>query len=165
MDGMKATGVDDAPVFDDAAPGAQDRYVDPFNGDSTIVKWATGINVGQLAVELQTALGDGVQLAAYLPQDEGGEETAPDESNPYVLFVSPSSVKAAAVRRVLAAHRPDPYFGMSEEDRARTQFIAKVQSPTDLSDEEMRHAVRLLMSGTDLRVYASTSGPAARAPR
>ncbi|MET7363250.1 hypothetical protein ABZS76_33100 [Streptomyces sp. NPDC005562] len=120
--------------------------VDPFSGDSQRFTWPRQANIGQLQIEITEALGDQVRLAFISPRDtEGGDVEVSDEA-PLIVFVTPSSADLAAVRQVMAAHRPDPYYGMSDEERQVAQLQEKIRSGADLTMEEMQKALRMLVS-------------------
>lgn len=113
---------------------------DPFNGDSQVLEWSGELNVGQLRTEMADALGDALQMAVWTP-------SASDPPGPSRVYVSPSSTDVAAVRRVLAAHKPDPYYGMSADDMTRIQLGQKARSDTPLTADEMQLAVKILFGG------------------
>lgn len=119
---------------------------DPFDGDSTVFAWPRDVSIGQLQIEVTAQLGENVRLAVVAPVDEVGGPAPVDAQNPLTVFVTPTSADVAAVRQVFAAHRPDPYFGMGEEERHSAQLADKVRSGEDLTVEEMRQALRLLVS-------------------
>lgn len=117
--------------------------LDPFAGDSQMLKWPAEVNLGQLQVEVIAALG-AVQMAVYPPEDASGAVLPVTAADPLVVFVSPASTDLAAMREVLAAHRPDPYYGLSPEQIRQVQLEAKVRSGADLTMEELQQAVRQL---------------------
>lgn len=117
--------------------------LDPFAGDSQMLKWTSEVNLGQLQVEVIAALGP-VQMAVYPPEDASGEVLPVSAADPLVVFVSPASTDLAAMRAVLAAHRPDPYYGLSPDQIQQVQLEAKVRSGADLTMEELQQAVRQL---------------------
>lgn len=137
-----------------AAP-AQDaatasRYIDPFGEGSPTLSWTSKINMAQFIAELTETL-PGTQIVAYLPQDdESGEEVPVDATHPYVFFLSPPSTDLTAVRQVLASHRPNPYFGMTDDERQQQQIVTglreKVAAGEDLTDTDIQQALRLLLS-------------------
>ncbi|WP_428957923.1 hypothetical protein [Streptomyces sp. cg35] len=118
---------------------------DPFDGDSQKFSWPRQVNIGQLQIEVTEALGEQVRLAFILPVGEDGVDEPIDDDHPLVVYVTPSSADLAAVRQVMAAHRPDPYYGMSDEERQAAQLQEKVASGAELSLPEMQQALRLLM--------------------
>ncbi|MFE0490235.1 hypothetical protein [Streptomyces griseoaurantiacus] len=121
--------------------------VDPFGGDSVRLTWAREVAVGQLQQEIVQVLPD-VRLAAAFPLDkETGEPVGVSAQSPLVLYVTPSSADVAAVRQVLGAHRPDPYFGMSEEEKSQAQLKEKIAAGLDLSPQEMQTALQMLVAG------------------
>lgn len=118
---------------------------DPFQGDSQRFTWTRQVEVGQLQAEVVEALGASVQVAAIIPIDEGGQPGPVSEQDPITFFVTPSSVDLAAVRRVLAEHRPDPYYGMDEDQKAQAQLREKIAAGEALSPEEMTRALQMLI--------------------
>ena len=118
---------------------------DPFGGDSQRFTWPRHVMVGQLQAELDESVGPDVRIAMVFPRDGDGQEVEADGQNPITVYVTPSSADLAAVRQVMAAHRPDPYFGMSDEDRENAQLREKIASGAELSMDEMQRALRLLI--------------------
>ncbi|MGW7100414.1 hypothetical protein [Streptomyces sp. NPDC054838] len=120
--------------------------VDPFAGDCQRFAWPREVNIGQLQVEVSAALGDEVRLVVSPPVVAEGGTVAVDAQNPLIVFVTPASADLAAVRRILAAHAPDPYYGISDLERQKMQLREKVRSGADLSLAEMQEAMRMLLS-------------------
>ncbi|GAA1978512.1 hypothetical protein [Kitasatospora viridis] len=136
----------DEGMTQDAGVGA----LDPFGGNSQMVTWTSPINLGQFQHELRDALGDAVQLAVYVPREAPvgnlpGAEIPVDADHPLTLFVSPSSVDPTQLRSLLAAHRPDPYYGASAEERLVIQVRQKVAAGQELTPEELTLALKVLM--------------------
>lgn len=134
---------------DDTEPQRIDEPVDssdPFGGDSQRFTWTRPVTVGQLQAELDETVGPQVRVAMVFPRDSDGVEVQADTQNPITVYVTPSSADLAAVRQVLAAHRPDPYYGMSDEEREGAQLREKIASGADLTMDEMQQALRLLIS-------------------
>lgn len=121
------------------------RYRDPFGEGSPTIMWTQPLNLAQLVDEVRTSISN-AQMVAYLPEDDEGNDVDPDADHPYVFFMAPVDIDVAAVRRVLAAHRPDPYYGMSDEQRQQTQLIAKAKSGATLTNDEIQQALRLLLA-------------------
>jgi hypothetical protein len=119
--------------------------VDPFRGDSHRFTWNREVAVGQLQVEVTEALGPSVQVAAVIPIDEDGLPGPVSAQDPVIFYVTPSSVDLAAVRRVLAEHRPDPYYGMTDEEREQAQLREKIAAGGELTPGEMQMALRMLV--------------------
>lgn len=119
---------------------------DPFDGNSQRFTWTRSVAVGQLQTELDETVGPDVRIAMVIPTDSEGHEIAPDDKNPLTVYVTPSSVDLSAVRQVMGAHRPDPYYGMSDDERQNAQLREKIVSEVDLTPEEMQRAFRLLIS-------------------
>lgn len=134
---------------DDTEPQRVDAPADssdPFGGDSQRFTWTRAVTVGQLQAELDETVGPEVRIAMVFPRDSEGVEIEIDAQNPITVYVTPSSADLAAVRQVMAAHRPDPYYGMSDEERENAQLREKIASGVDLSLDEMQRALRLLVS-------------------
>lgn len=119
----------------------------PFRGDSQRLTWTRDLQIGQLQEEITEALGPDVRLAAFFPLDEAGEPVAVDAQTPVTLYVTPSSADLAGVKQVLAAHKPDPYFGMTDEEKARMQLREKIASGQALTPEETTAALQMLIAG------------------
>lgn len=122
------------------------KVIDPFAGNGVQFSWPSEVNVGQLQNELVKALGPGVQIAVHWSKTEDGEDAPVDPKSPLEVFVTPKSVDLDAVRKVMSVHRPDPYYGMSQEGRRRVQLTEKVKSGADLSMQEMQEALRMMVS-------------------
>ena len=140
---MAALTKDDAEAIPVEAEDGDKR--DPFKGDSQRFTWPRGVEIGQLQDEVTLALGPSVRLAAFYPVDDGVPLPV-DAQNPVTLYVTPSSADLAAVRQVLAGHRPDPYYGMSEEERTNAQLREKIASGQTLTAEETTRALQMLIS-------------------
>jgi hypothetical protein len=93
------------------------------------------------------ALGPAVRLAAFFPLDDDNDPLPVDAQSPITLYVTPSSADLAAVRQVLAAHKPDPYYGMTDEEKVQAQLREKIAAGQTLSSEEMTLALQMLISG------------------
>lgn len=126
--------------------GAPADSADPFGGNSQRFTWTRSVMLGQLQDELDATVGPDVRIAMMFPLDGEGQETEVDAQNPITVYVTPSSADLAAVRQVMAAHRPDPYYGMSDEERQNAQLREKIASGVDLTPDEMQRAFRLLIS-------------------
>jgi hypothetical protein len=135
---------DVAPVSDGAGDITDSR--DPFQGDSQRFTWAREVGVGQLQDEVIQALGPDVRVVAFLPYDAEGAQLPVDAQNPITLCVTPSSADLAAVRQVLAAHKPDPYYGMSDEAKVQAQVREKISAGQTLTPEEMTLALQMLVA-------------------
>ncbi|MFD7835619.1 hypothetical protein [Streptomyces sp. NPDC059761] len=120
--------------------------LDPFAGDCQRFAWPREVQIGQLQVEVTEALGEAVRLVVVPSAAEEGGLLPVDAQNPLVVFVTPASADLGAVRRIMAAHVPDPYFGLSDADRQRMQLREKVRQGGDLSMAEMQEAMRMLLS-------------------
>jgi hypothetical protein len=119
----------------------------PFLGDSQRFTWSRELEMGQLQDEVTEAMGSAVRLAAFFPLDDEGNRLGVDAQNPVTVYVTPSSADLAAVKQVLAAHRPDPYYGMTDEEKAQVQLREKIAAGQALSPEEMTLALQMLISG------------------
>lgn len=128
-----------------AADGSDPKC--PFLGDSQRFTWSRDLQIGQLQDEITQAMGPAVRLAAFFPADEEGDRLGVDAQNPVVLYVTPSSADLAAVKQVLAAHKPDLYYGMTDEEKAQAQLREKIAAGQTLSPEEMTLALQMLVSG------------------
>lgn len=144
MAGMTKNDSAAAPVSEAADEGL--GAGDPFRGDCQRFTWTRQVEVGQLQAEVAEALGTSVQVAAVIPIDEYGAPGVVSAEDPITFFVTPSSVDLATVRKVLAEHRPDPYFGMDEEQKAQAQLKEKIAAGEALSPEETTRALQMLMS-------------------
>lgn len=134
---MSEEGAPDEPVL-------TTKHADPFEGDSRMLTWSEEVNIGQLVDELSAALPE-VQSAVCPPQVDGVDVDV-DATNPLVIFVSPSSTDLSQVRQVLAAHRPDRYYGLSEQEVQEAQLVEKINSDQQLTPAEMQMALKMLIS-------------------
>lgn len=130
---------------DTAADGSDSKC--PFRGDSQRFTWSRDLEIGQLQEEITEALGPDVRLAAFFPLDDAGEPVGVDPQAPVTLYVTPSSADLAGVKQVLAAHKPDPYYGMTADERARAQLREKIASGQVLTPEETTEALQMLITG------------------
>lgn len=130
---------------DTAGDGADPKC--PFRGDSQRFTWPRDLQIGQLQEEVTGALGPDVRLAAFFPLDADDAPVAVDAQNPVTLYVTPSSADVAGVKQVLASHKPDPYYGMTDEQRAQAQLREKIASGQTLTPEETTAALQMLISG------------------
>lgn len=142
---IKDDGAAPVPAEAMAAGGGDSK--DPFSGDSQRFTWPRELEMGQLQAEVTEALGPDVRLAAFFNHDEEGAQLPVSADRPVVIYVTPSSADLAAVKQVLAVHKPDPYYGMSPEQVQQEQLKAKIASGQELSAEEMQAALRMLISG------------------
>lgn len=137
-----------------ASEGVLDKstHPDPFNGDSRIFSWGKDINLPQFNTEL-TAAFPGTHMVSYraVSNPDATELGAPPEyadvteDTPVTIFLSPSTIDANQVLALLAAHRPDPYFGMSDQQRALVQIKAKLATGDVLTPEEMTIAMQAVL--------------------
>ncbi|MFI0967093.1 hypothetical protein ACH4S8_37765 [Streptomyces sp. NPDC021080] len=118
---------------------------DPFGGDSQRFTWDRDVQIGQLQVELDESAAQGAHVAMIFPRDADGQTVQVDAQNPITVYVTPSSASLTDVRQVLAAHQPDPYFGLSDEDRENVQLREKIASGAELSMAEIQRALQLLV--------------------
>lgn len=144
MDGVMNDGAEPLPA-DAAVDGSDPRC--PFRGDSHRFTWARGLEIGQLQEEITEAIGPDVRLAAFFPLDDEGAPVTVDAQNPVTLYVTPSSADLAMVKQVLAGHRPDPYYGLTEEEKALVQLREKIASGQALTPEETTAALQMLITG------------------
>jgi hypothetical protein len=138
---------------DDTTPAPVETAVDgtdskcPFQGDSQRFTWSRDIQIGQLQDEVTQAMGPAVRLAAFFPLDDEGDALPVDAQNPVTVYVTPSSTDMAALKQVFAVHRPDPYYGMTDDEKAQAQIREKIASGQTLTAEEMTLAFQMLISG------------------
>ncbi|MEU6362303.1 hypothetical protein [Streptomyces albidoflavus] len=118
---------------------------DPFLGNCQQFTWPRAVHIGQLQAEVSEVMGEQVRLAIVLPVGEDGMDVEVGAARPLTVFVTPSSADLSALRRVMAAHRPDPYYGMTDDERQRAQLEEKVRSGADLSLAEIQQALRMLV--------------------
>jgi hypothetical protein len=137
---------DDTPVSAEAA-ASESVSKDPFQGDSQVITWARDLEMGQLQVEITEALGPDVRLAAFFQYDDQNNRLPVDAQHPVSVYVTPSSAPMAAVRQVLATHKPDPYYGMTDEEKAQVQLKEKISSGATLSPDEVQRALQMLVLG------------------
>ncbi|MGW1436847.1 hypothetical protein ACWD7M_16550 [Streptomyces griseus] len=120
------------------------RGGDPFGGGSHQISWPRSVGVGQLQHEITQALGPDVRIAVSIPTDGHGGDHEVCEQHRLEIYVSPSSA-GAGVQKLLSAHRPDPYYGMSAAEIERVQLEEKIRSGAALTMAEMQSALRLLL--------------------
>jgi hypothetical protein len=119
---------------------------DPFDGDCQELQWLAEVNVGQLQQEASARQGSEVRVVVSAPKyDRHG--TARPTGDPVTVFVHPAAVDLEAVREVLAAHRPDPYAGLSEEEVREVLLMEKARSDEPMTLAEMREVIRILAAG------------------
>ncbi|MFF7198157.1 hypothetical protein ACFZAM_31175 [Streptomyces sp. NPDC008079] len=138
------TVLDDAPVPEAGAPRRQ--YIDPFGDRGSIkIAWSSELNVGQLFDEFRALEGitPDAQYTTYTPEDDEGNAIPADADHPYVFFFTPPTLDVSVLKKALAAHRPDPYYGMDADQREQLQLVAKLRSGEDLTLEEMQKAIRM----------------------
>jgi hypothetical protein len=145
MAGLTSDEAEPIPVVDTEDVGIDPRC--PFRGDSQRFTWPRDLGIGQLQEEVTEALGPDVRLAALFPFDADGAPVAVSAQAPVTLYVTPSSADLAGVKQVLAAHKPDPYFGLSDEEKARVQLREKIASGQELTAQETTMALQMLISG------------------
>ncbi|MCX4799575.1 hypothetical protein OG497_37610 [Streptomyces sp. NBC_01242] len=134
---------------DEAASQREDAPADsfdPFGGDSQCFTWNRAVMVGQLQDELAETVGPEVRVAMLFPRDGEGQEIEVGPQNPITVYVTPSSADLVAVRQVMGAHRPDRYYGLTDNERQDAQLREKIASGADLTQDEMQRAFRLLIS-------------------
>ncbi|MEU9405584.1 hypothetical protein AB0E08_07755 [Streptomyces sp. NPDC048281] len=142
---MAGLTIDDSEPMPDEADTSDPKC--PFRGDSQRFTWSRQLEIGQLQDEITSALGPAVQLAAFFPLDGDGDPLAVDAQNPITLYVTPSSADLAAVKQVLAVHKPDPYYGMTDEQKTQAQLREKIASGQPLTPEETTAALQMLIAG------------------
>ncbi|MEV7675099.1 hypothetical protein [Streptomyces sp. NPDC088752] len=138
--------IDEDEMLPEQADGSTDPN-DPFAGNSQKFTWAREMTVAQLQAELDETLEHRVSIAVILPLGEDGHPKPVSESDPATIYVSPSSADLSAVRKVLSAHRSDPYYGMTEEQRQNAQLREKIASGATLTPEEVQRALQILLGG------------------
>ena len=143
MAGMSTEAVEVEPTPEAAEDGTDPK--DPFRGNSQRFTWSRALNMGQLQEEISQALGPDVHLAVLHQYDEEDRELPVDAEHPVVVYVTPSSADLAAVRQVMSTHKPDPYYGMTDEEKAQAQLKEKLAAGEPLTPEEMQMAFRMLL--------------------
>lgn len=138
---------------EEGALQAATEHNDPFNGNSQVVTWGHPINLTQFVAELAAALPD-VRIISYQPMENRGDVlnlgaapvwADPSAEDPVVMYLSPSTVDLNAVQRLLVAHRPDPYFGLTDQQRLLVQVRDKLANGEVLTSEEMMIALQALL--------------------
>lgn len=138
-------GNDDvAPLSEGEENGADPK--DPFRGDSQRFSWTRDLELGQLQVEVTKALGPSVQLAVLYRYDEQGNTLPVDPQHPVTVYVTPSSADLEALRQVMAVHKPDPYYGMTDEQKRQVQLKMKIAAGETLTSDEMTMALQMLIN-------------------
>lgn len=117
---------------------------DPFGGGSHLIEWPRAVTVGQFQDEVAQACGDDVRIAVTVPTNEDGTDHTVSGQHPLKVYVS-ASADLSSVRKVLAAHRPDPYYGMSDDDVRRAQLEEKIRSDEDLTLREINQALQMML--------------------
>lgn len=142
-----------AGLTDDAEPMPADATADdggdskcPFQGNSQRFTWSRDLEIGQLQEEVTGALGPDVRLAAFFPLDAEDAPLPVSAQHPITVYVTPSSADLAAVKQLLAVHKPDPYFGMTNEEKAQVQLREKIASGQTLTPEELTMALQMLVT-------------------
>lgn len=99
------------------------------------------VNVAQLAEEIGELAGFEVQLSAISPQPG----TPLSRSNPAKLYVHPQ-IGEAVITQAVNSHRIDPMYGFTQDQRDRAELVRKLHQGQDLSQDEMRQALRLALA-------------------
>ncbi|MFH8483071.1 hypothetical protein [Streptomyces sp. NPDC018055] len=137
-------GMNDEAATLEKGPSLGGNGGDPFGEGSHRIFWPRDIVVGQLQDEIRQTLGSEVQIAVSIPTDSDGADHTVGEQHRLTIFVKPSGA-GDRVAELLAAHRPDPYYGMSDDEVKRAQLEEKVRSGAELTMKDMQAALRMLM--------------------
>lgn len=125
------------------ATGSPDTPAPPFPNalDFTLEK---PVNLVQLQDEISNDVGLTVQ-ASVAGNYDPAQPISP--TNPATLWVAPDTVSSAAVAAVLAAHVPNPAYGMSISDSLFQSALGKVLNDHNatLTADELQAAVRGLL--------------------
>lgn len=106
----------------------------PFDGAAKSMQVVKDVNAHQLIEEVYGRLGDRDAFEVVLT-GEGAEQ---------VLYVL-GEVDMRTVRGVLESHVPDPYYGLSEEDRKVNKLRERLRSGEDLPAEELNTLLRAML--------------------
>lgn len=99
------------------------------------------VNLGQLDAEISGAMewGDGSGLVT-----SGGLSEEASEESPITLWVTHASGDPEVIEAAISEHKPSDQWA-PQDHQDLTDLIAKVQEGEDLSDDEVRRAVVLLL--------------------
>jgi hypothetical protein len=120
----------------------------PFSNATayTVIK---AINLVQLQDEMNTAFSQTVLMALQQSSTATADPTGATLSptNPGTLWVGPSSLSAVTVEAVIAAHVPNPNYGVPAFDQAYATVLQAVQanSAITLTSDQMQTAVKGLL--------------------
>lgn len=108
---------------------------DPF-GDSKSFEVDKEIGLAQLQTEIEEACGHSVAMSLQrIPGNVSG-----------ILYVSPGDrIDGRTVVGKIKSHKPDPFFGLSDEDRRRREVIEKIRKGEVPTPEEMTIALQALL--------------------
>lgn len=134
---LRAQGIEPQGFWVEDAP----EFEDPFGDSKTFDVTRTDLNIPQLQDEIGAAAGYTVQLMLVMP---GGDVT---EDNPATLYVSPGRIDGRTVQGKIKGHDPDPYYGMTEEQKERALIVEKIRSGEVLSPQEMTIALQSMLRG------------------
>lgn len=103
------------------------KTTDPF-GDSKTFEITKEVNEAQLQAEIEEAVGHPVQFGVHrIPGETEG-----------ILFISPGKeIDGRTVAGKIRTHKPDPYFGLTDEQRLQAEVAEKVRQGKVLSPEEL----------------------------
>lgn len=120
----------------------------PFSNATayTVIK---AINLVQLQDEMNTAFSQTVLMALQQSSTATADPTGATLSptNPGTLWVGPSNLSAVTVEAVIAAHVPNPNYGVPAFDQAYATVLQAVQanSAITLTSDQMQTAVKGLL--------------------
>lgn len=137
MADLKKAGIEPQGVYVEDAQEMED----PFGDSKTFAVTRTDLNLPQLQDEIGAAAGYNVQLMLLMPT---GDVT---EDNPATLYVSPGRIDGRTVQGKLKGHDPDPYYGMTEEQKERALIVEKIRRGEVLTPEEMTLALQSMLRG------------------
>jgi len=113
----------------------RDNPTNPFDEDALGFQVAKEINIAQLQVEIQEALGlERVMISSQATRD----------ADTRVLFITPAQDEEA-YERLIEAHTPDPNWGTAELGAEFYPALEKLRSGATLTTKEISAVLRVIM--------------------
>jgi hypothetical protein len=124
---VPVTDLVDDPTYRTATP-EEIKNTDPFDGASKTFEVDKEINLAQLQHEIEEASGATLQFSLHrIPGEVAG-----------TLYIAPGKdIDGRKVNGKIKSHKPDPHFGLTDEQRMRAKVAEKVRAGKVLTPEEL----------------------------
>lgn len=116
------------------------KAVNPFGEDALVYEVDVPINTSQLQDEISERVGSQVHLAASSESDEPFSR-----DNVGTLFVTPGDVERKTVLSALDKHKPDPLYGISDQNRAFMDLRERVGSGKAMTAAELTEGLAVVL--------------------